>query len=250
MDQTGFQPTQSPKSWYKTNSGIFFIITISIVVGLLLLFVGNMIYYIIQIKLGKKIDFTTKNNQQTTYYIQNFNDNINNYLNFRNPSFGNKNSKVKILIFEDFECPYSLQAFPELEKIRQKYEPVVEFQYKYFPINEIRPHANKTSLAAKCAQEQNKFWEYYRIIFENQKFEDSSLVSAAEMASLNIEKFNLCLEEQKYQEDINSDLAEGLKLKIRGTPTFFINDSRIEGVVDVQTWDKLIMQNLEKYENN
>ncbi len=82
------------------------------------------------------------------------------------PSFvtGEKNAKIKIVEFTDFECPFCERAFPTITAIMQKYAGKISLEYKSFPLS-FHPNAQKAAEAALCAGDQGKFWEMHDDMF-------------------------------------------------------------------------------------
>jgi protein-disulfide isomerase len=148
---------------------------------------------------------------------------------------GNTDAKVKVIIFSDFECPYCKLFYTVLRDTMKNYQDKVLFAFKEFPLD-IHPEAVSASLAAQCALEQNKFWEYADILYAKQsewgnaknivKFKDY-----ARVLKLNAPQFNECLDSKKYQDKIDADKNEAGNFSITGTPTIFINDQVESGAI-------------------
>ncbi|KKQ02213.1 MAG: DSBA-like protein thioredoxin domain-containing protein [Candidatus Roizmanbacteria bacterium GW2011_GWA2_36_23] len=82
------------------------------------------------------------------------------------PSTGAGNSKVAILEFSDFECPYCVRAYPTVKKILEAYPNDVRFYFKHYPLTQLgHKNAQKAAEAAACAQDQGKFWEFHDKLF-------------------------------------------------------------------------------------
>lgn len=81
---------------------------------------------------------------------------------------GEKNAKIKIVEFTDFECPFCERAFPTITAIMEKYKGKISLEYKSFPLS-FHPLAQKAAEAALCAGEQGKFWEMHDGMFEPAK---------------------------------------------------------------------------------
>lgn len=77
---------------------------------------------------------------------------------------GDKNAKIKIVEFTDFECPFCERAFPTITAIMKKYAGKISLEYKSFPLS-FHPSAQKAAEAALCAGEQGKFWEMHDDLF-------------------------------------------------------------------------------------
>jgi len=88
----------------------------------------------------------------------------------------------------------------------------------------------KAAVAAECAGEQKKFWQYGRTLFENQPhFSDDDLHRYAQAVGLDLEAFDACLQSGAARARVERDAKQGAALEIRSTPTVFINGRRIEG---------------------
>lgn len=165
------------------------------------------------------------------------------------PPRGNPNAPIKIVEFSDFQCPACKASHPIIDRIFQDYQGKVVLYYRNFP---LKMHENSFIAAesAQCANEQGKFWEYHDILFKNQnKLDKENLKRYAENLGLNEEQFNLCLENEKYKDEINFDISEGKRLGIQGTPTFFINGKEVFGGNE-QELRKLIEEELKKWIQN
>lgn len=84
-----------------------------------------------------------------------------------NPSRGATSGSVVIVEFADYECPYCAAAATTINQVVQNY-PQVTLYFRNFPLTQIHPYAQKAALAAECANEQGKFWEYHDLLFANQ----------------------------------------------------------------------------------
>jgi protein-disulfide isomerase len=143
------------------------------------------------------------------------------------PYTGNVNSSITIVAFSDYECPFCSKAEATIKSILTKYDGKVLYVFKDNPLAFMHPYAFNASLAAECAKEQDKYWEYHDYLFEHQeKLDSSSLRDYANTLGLDMEKFNLCFDTQRHKDEINQDLLAGEEAGVSGTPTFFIfNDN-------------------------
>jgi protein-disulfide isomerase len=103
-----------------------------------------------------------------------------------------------------------------------------------FPLESIHKHAFKAAEAARCAGDQDKFWEMHNRLFANQQaVAPNNLTQYAQALGLDMPKFQQCLDGGKYTPEIRKNLAEGQKAGVTGTPGFFLgmtnpNDSKIK----------------------
>ena len=142
------------------------------------------------------------------------------------PVQGDANAKVTIIEFSDFQCPFCERFYTQsLKQIEDNYVKTgkVKFVYRDFPLDSIHPNAVPAALAAGCANEQGKFWEYHNKLFENQgSLGDASYKQWAADLGLNTAQFNKCYDDKKYLTEVQKDFQDGATGGVSGTPSFFI----------------------------
>jgi protein-disulfide isomerase len=148
------------------------------------------------------------------------------------PSWGPADSKVTIVEFGDFQCPYCEYFFQNTYLLlKQNYGTRIHFVFRDLPLP-THPDAFPAALAAECAYEQNKFWEYHDMLYSHQEnLSSDALTSDAEQVGLDVKQFTDCFKSQKYQDRIISSIKAGQGYKARGTPTFYINGVFYEGAL-------------------
>lgn len=157
------------------------------------------------------------------------------------PHLGNPNAPLRIVEFSDFQCPYCSQAHTIIRDLLRNYPNDVFYIYRDFPLDDIHPQARTAALAAQCAYDQEKFWEYHDLLFQNQsKLDLGYLFVYAERLQLDMNVFKECLETEKYKNEVAQDQSDGFDLSVEATPTFFINGEKISGVVPYDSWVELI----------
>ncbi len=158
------------------------------------------------------------------------------------PSLGSGDVKITIVEFSDFQCPFCKVASDVLEKVYSDYKDKMRIVFKHFPLDNkcnilisrsLHENACISAVASLCADKQGKFWEYKKILFENQmKLDYNNLIKLAEKTGLNGEKFKNCLSSHKEKlQKIVSDIHHGYELGVRSTPTLFLNGKMIKGAV-------------------
>lgn len=142
------------------------------------------------------------------------------------PFKGDKNAKLTLVEFSDYQCPFcarhSLETIPQLER---EYIATgkIKYVFRNFPIESIHPQAFKAHEAANCAGEQGKYWEMHDRLFANQNALGlKELPPHVKALGLDLPKFQQCLDGGKHAAKIRSDLADGQKAGVQGTPTFFL----------------------------
>ncbi len=145
------------------------------------------------------------------------------------PYKGNPNAKIVVIEYSDFQCPACKSGYEHSKNIINEFQNEIRFEYRHFPLTSIHPFTFKAAVAAEAAADQGKFWEYHDLLFENQdKLTRNDLIKYAEQLDLDIEKFTAVLDGNEKDTIIQSDLAEGTKTGVNGTPTFFVNGKKID----------------------
>ncbi|AFS83119.1 DSBA oxidoreductase [Candidatus Nitrosopumilus sediminis] len=160
------------------------------------------------------------------------------------PIIGNPDAPITIVEFSDFQCPFCARFHTQtLPLIIEEYieQGKVKLVFRDFPIQSIHPNALPASVAAECANEQNKFREMHDMLFEKQnewnKLETVDALSLfnqyATEIKLDEEQFDSCLSSGKYIPEIKKDLDDGRDYGVSGTPGFFIGNDEI-GYVELK----------------
>jgi protein-disulfide isomerase len=129
-----------------------------------------------------------------------------------------------ILVYGDYECPYTRLAFREIERVEQELRGNVRFAYRHYPLTEIHPHALAASAAAEAAAIQGRFWEMHELLFHRQKaLEDEDLRGYAARLELDVARFEIDKTGAPVLERIRRDVESGDATgEVEGTPTIFI----------------------------
>lgn len=172
---------------------------------------------------------------------------------------------ITIIDFSDFQCYLCARYVKATEPlIRDTYIETgkVVLVFKHFPNRGF--DSLGASIAAQCSHEQGKFWEFHNILYENQKPIDSGWVNqenlkkfAAKLKGLDIEKFNECLDNQKYKEFVERDIDLGSSFGFQDTPSFVIVNSKdgsepevLEGAHPFPSFKAIIDKRLSEVQNN
>ncbi len=247
---------RSSKPWSKKFRGVILLIILGLIVITILLFGGFFVYYTWQMKYGDSNQLDKQFTNDKSTWDSELADSVNKakvieadwkkYIRSANPVWGEPGAPVAILAFIDFACPYSQEAYAGFKLIEEKYEPVIRVVFKFMPLQSLHPQTMLAANAAKCAQEQGKFWSYHNLLFDKQILDNDSLLSYADELNLLLTSFSTCLAEYKYQADIDQDLSDAIELGVRGTPTYFVNGLKVEGAISLADWDKIILELLKQ----
>lgn len=161
------------------------------------------------------------------------------------PVKGDSEALVTIVEFSDFECPYCQRARKVMDQLLQRYDGQVQLAHRDFPLQGIHPHAFQAAVAARCAQEQGKFWEMHDKLFENQyALAVQDIERYATEIDLELERFRICMESEKYAEKVAQDVQVGQRYGVVATPTFFVNKYRIVGLQPLSVFEEIIDREL------
>lgn len=144
------------------------------------------------------------------------------------PSRGNVNAPVTVVMFSDFQCPACAATHPVLQKVLAEYgAEKIRFVVRDFPLK-MHKDAFLAAQAAGAANAQGKFFEYAEILYQNQSALDAASLSkyAADLG-LNVQQFELDLQSGKFAGEVRKDMTDGEAYGINGTPTIFVNGVRL-----------------------
>ena len=166
---------------------------------------------------------------------------------------GPSNASITIVEYSDFQCPACESFYPVIEKFMADASTTARLIYRHFPLNDVQPdgtvqHPNAllAAQASEAAAKQGKFWEMYDLLFKNHtdwtELHDphSVFIGYANSLKLNIDQFKVDLDATSTQDFVLAQKAEGVKLGINSTPTFFVNGTAINNVLDYEQFKSLI----------
>ena len=164
------------------------------------------------------------------------------------PVNGNPDAPITIVEFGDFLCPACAEISPTLKQILAEQKNNVRLVWKDAP--NIRRHAlaQRAAEAARCAREQDQFWQYHDRLFENQtNLNEEIFRTIANNLNLNLNSFNECLSSGRAGALIERNLNEALLLGVDATPYLFIDGQRFSGAISKTALDEALtnaLQNL------
>lgn len=165
------------------------------------------------------------------------------------PSWGPADAKVTIVEFSDFQCPFCQSFYSRTyQQLRADYGDKVRFVFRHYPIPSLHPDAERASLAAECAKEQGRFWEFHNVIFTDNinRLSYDELIQHAGTAQVpNIDQFKQCLDSQKYKANVQEDIQAAESHFVSGTPTFFVNGNILVGAQPYERFKALIDSQLQ-----
>ena len=162
------------------------------------------------------------------------------------PFKGPADAKVTIVEFSDFQCPYCAKAAVEASEVVQKFPKDVKLVFKQFPL-EDHSQASLAAEASLAAQAQGKFWPLHDKMYANfRQINRARILVWATEAGLDMNRFRAELDARKYAARVKAEEQEGEAAGVGGTPTFFINGKKFNGVFEVNAIAPIIADELKK----
>jgi len=152
---------------------------------------------------------------------------------------GPDSAKIKVIEFSDFGCPACAMANKYLNEILNVYKNNIQISFKYFPLTNIHPNSFSAAMYAECAGKQEKFWEFGNVLFENQEKwlqsqeSEKIFMNYAMQLKLDIQSMEKCVKDKEIEKIIKLDMSYGDLKKVDATPTFFVNNKRAVGAMQV-----------------
>ena len=148
-----------------------------------------------------------------------------------------KVAPVDLVEFGDYECPYCRKAHPIVKQLKQRFADRLHFRFRNFPLAQIHPHAKHAAEAAVSVRSQagdKGFWAMHDAIFAHQRdgtdaLDDAHLARYAAAVGADGAQVLSDLDTGKFEETVEVDFVEGVRMGVNGTPTFFINGERFDG---------------------
>ncbi|MGB4957318.1 MAG: thioredoxin domain-containing protein [Candidatus Saccharimonas sp.] len=165
---------------------------------------------------------------------------------------GKLDSKVTLTEYVDFQCEACAAFYPTVEAVKAEYKDRVKFQVKYFPLGGGHQYSRLTASYAEAAARQGKFFEMQDLLFPNQKVWETGNTQEymdryAKEIGLDMTKVSTDVKSSSVSATINADLKEVREMGGTGTPTFALNNNRIDNPDNtVEAFAKLLDDALAK----
>lgn len=172
------------------------------------------------------------------------------------PALGKNDAKVTIIEFSDLQCLFCRRFWKDtLPQLKKDYidRGLVKLVYRQFPLPpDLHPAARDLSEASECANDQGKFWEFHDKAFTEQAAQGDGTIAVttsditdwASNLGLDMTTFNDCFSNKKDAKKIDADQADGQKVSVNSTPTFFVNGQILVGALPYSSFKTIIDQQL------
>lgn len=158
------------------------------------------------------------------------------------PVLGDKNAKLTLIEFSDYECPFCKRSFDQLlPELKKNYIDTgkMKLVYRDLPLP-FHQNAHKEAEAAECARVQggdSVYFKYHDQIFTKTTSNGTGLALdqlpvIAQSLGLNISQFQQCLDSGKFKDEVDKDIADAGKVGANGTPTWFVGKTTSDGIIE------------------
>lgn len=161
------------------------------------------------------------------------------------PASGPVGAPVEIVMYSDFQCPFCAKVGATIARLKQQYGEKIRVVFRDFPLSSIHPQAEQAAIAARCAHEQGRFWEFHDRLFAQRDVTPARLEEHAAQVGLDPERFAACRANPRTQTIVSDNRASGERLGIAGTPAFFINGRFVTGAQPDEVFQRVIDEELQ-----
>jgi protein-disulfide isomerase len=156
------------------------------------------------------------------------------------PIKGDSASPVSIYLFVDYEVENIVNVLDIMDNLILKHPDDLRLIWKDLPLPK-HYFAKGAALAARCALDENKYWEYSEQLLRKERSLSLDLYqSIANNLEMNLDNFLSCYKSGKYLYDIENNVREAYVLDVYDIPTIFINQEKIEGEISFERLDEII----------
>ncbi|HVV90535.1 MAG TPA: Na+/H+ antiporter NhaA [Solirubrobacterales bacterium] len=149
---------------------------------------------------------------------------------------GDPDGAVTLVEYADFECPYCGRAEPTIRELLDMHHGSgLRYVFRHLPLQDVHPHAQLAAEASEAAAAQGAFWPMHDTLMAHQGELDLDDVHRyADELELDADRLEDEVRRRVYLERVSEDVASADASGVSGTPTFFINGRRHQGVYDIE----------------
>jgi protein-disulfide isomerase len=147
----------------------------------------------------------------------------------RDHARGPADAPVTVVEYGDFECPHCQAAYPFVKQVEERFVDRVRFVFRHFPLTNVHPHAQAAAEASEWAAAEGQFWPMHDALYAETILSDSLFIRLADRLRLDGASLARSLKDHVFFARVKEDFLSGIKSGVKGTPTFFINETRHQG---------------------
>lgn len=157
---------------------------------------------------------------------------------------GPHDAPVKIIEFGDYECPYCRRVHPVVERVLAEYGDQIHYTFQDYPLS-IHPRAIPAATAARCAAEQDRYWDFHEhlMVIQGDLSFDNLKARAVEVG-LDPAAFDQCFDSRRHEDGVREAAEIGRMLGIQSTPTILINGRLLVGVKSFEAFKEILDEEL------
>jgi protein-disulfide isomerase len=175
------------------------------------------------------------------------------------PVRGNKDAKVTVIVYDDFQCPYCTRMHQTIVDTLKSYGDKIKVVYKDFPLSQIHPWAERAAIDSECLAKQNgaAFWDFadsvhaagrqiqteHRQLDQQQGEVDRIALEAGKRHSTDAAKLESCIKAQPRTE-LEASVREAEKIGVGSTPVVFVNGAKMDGAVSEADFRRVLDKEL------
>lgn len=208
--------------------------------------------------LRANLNYTNTSSGQVVNYKNYFNKDYNNdplitrvpslkdiiskpIINDIDPSLGLIEAPIVIVEFFDYKCGYCREQEIIFERIAEKYKDKIRLILKDYPEENVNSESFLAAIAARCADEQGKFWQYHGLLYENSdNLNKDIFISLAKDVNLREKLFKECLGDKEIAQLIKNNILEARALDIKGVPFIYINNQEVMGQITQEDLERIV----------
>lgn len=158
---------------------------------------------------------------------------LKNQINSTDHFRGSLLSPVSIVLYGDYECSICAKNLPWINELLNEFKDSVVFAFRHYPLTYIHPHSAIAAVAAEAASAHGKFWQMHTLLMQHHSnLSGETILHLASLIGLDPEKFMHDLEKNEYMDGIILDILEAEESGVETSPTFFLNGTKLSGIVD------------------
>lgn len=154
---------------------------------------------------------------------------------------GPVDAPVTLIEYGDFECGYCGEAAPVIDRLLEQLDGELRFVFRHLPLTDVHPNAQAAAEAAEAAADQGRFWEMHDVLIANpDALAPLDLFRHASAVGLDLDSFADDMRRRRHAGRVAEDVRSADASGVSGTPTFFINGRRHQGLYDIDTLARAI----------
>ena len=138
---------------------------------------------------------------------------------------------MTLVEYGDFECPYCVAAVPVINELMARLGDELRYVWRHLPLSDVHPSAQLAAEASEAAAAQGRYWEMHdRLLADSSELSAAEIHALAQELELDLARFESDLHHRRYAARVAADVLSADASDVTGTPTFFVNGRRHEGV--------------------